>query len=377
MQQLQTEQQKWLEIALIIVVVIALGALFAWMFGQLPTERAGIAYDWTFRIYEALEGGKLQYQPIVGPHHPPWSMLPLIPLGLLSPSASWGVLVYAYLLVLTISVPYKRPIWRSVLALILMLVSSVAVRAMLDGNLEILSLTGSLVLILGYNTRRPLVVAIGVLLASAKPQVGTSLIVVVGIYMLLTWPRAAWLKAAAVVLPIVVVTFLWRGRDWLEVGLATGHSGWVGSSILTHSLPPILAWALIGAVGVITLFILAKSDYTLSREKAGMIIAANLFIAPFGSVNSLLPVLAVGIIPLFIRRPWLGLPVIALLIFPNVLRLGWALSNQAIPADVPDEFWNIPVFVAWAILAWQVYIEDRQSDRTEVAQPLVADAVEG
>jgi hypothetical protein len=358
-------RRAWLEIILIIGTIVCLGVLFASGFDQMPLEQAGIATDWTTRIYKGLEGGVLEYVPIRGPHHPPWSMLPVIPLGLLGASASWGVLVYTYLLVLTFSVPYKRPIWRSVLALALLLSAHVTLRTALDGNLEILSLAGVLLLVIGYNNVNGWILAIGVLLGSAKPQVGALLIIVVAFYVLRVWPRSEWLKAAALVLPIVALTALWRGREWFEIGFSTGHLGWIGSGVLGQTLSPIGAAAVIVLVIVALLYVLFKTGTTLSREKAAFIIATTLIIAPYGSIVSLLSLIAVGIIPLFLRRFWLGLLLILLMNVPTLTRLLGFLTDLGVQPDVPQAFWNIPLLCAWGSLGWHVVSASRQSDEQE------------
>jgi len=291
-------------------------------------------------------------------------------LGLLSPSASWGVLIYAYLLVLTLSVPYKRPIWRSVLALALLLSAHVTLRATLDGNLEILSLAGVLLLVISYNHVNGWMLAIGVLLASAKPQVGALLIIVVGVYVMRTWPRSEWLKASALVLPIVAFTALWRGREWVEIGFSTGHSGWIGSGVLAQTFSPIGAAGVVVLVIVGMLYVLFMTGTTLSREKAAFIIATTLIIAPYGSVVSLLSLIAVGIIPLFLRRFWLGLLLILLMNVPTLTRLLAFLTDVGVQPDVPQAFWNIPLLCAWGIFGWDVMSLSQQPDEQQATDGL-------
>ncbi len=72
---------------LIFILACTLMALvFAWAFDPLPSE---IAIDWHDRMYLGIADGQLNYVELRGgPHHPPWSLLPVLPLGYLSKSAS-------------------------------------------------------------------------------------------------------------------------------------------------------------------------------------------------------------------------------------------------------------------------------------------------
>jgi hypothetical protein len=52
------------------------------------------------------------------------------------------------------------------------------------------------------------------------------------------------------------------------------------------------------------------SERSLSRPKAGLLMAASFLLAPYAAGNSLLSILAIGVIPVLIEKPQVGLPLI-------------------------------------------------------------------
>jgi hypothetical protein len=88
-----------------------------------------------------------------------------------------------------------------------------------------------------------------------------------------------------------------------------------------------LVWII---VLVVTLYVSLTSQPVMGREKAGMLIAASLSLAPYSVGNSFLTVLAIGIIPLFQKRPWPGLLLILLadlpLLFPPQIAYNWGAN---------------------------------------------------
>src|SRR5690349_11973906 len=90
----------------ILVAVLCFGtaaALFIYFFEQLPVEGTTLGIDW-LGLHGEFQGGTIHYSITDGLRNPPWSVLPIVPLGLLSPRASWGVLSLLTILVFVISV---------------------------------------------------------------------------------------------------------------------------------------------------------------------------------------------------------------------------------------------------------------------------------
>ncbi len=66
-------------------------------------------------------------------------------------------------------------------------------------------------------------------------------------------------------------------------------------------------------VFIATLWVALRTDLSISREKAGMLIAASLILSPYTAGNSFLTVLAIGIIPLLQKNLILGAALIILI----------------------------------------------------------------
>jgi hypothetical protein len=74
----------------------------------------------------------------------------------------------------------------------------------------------------------------------------------------------------------------------------------------------------------------------------------SLLLAPYAAANSVLTVLAVGVIPLFQKRPWIGAVLIALINLPFVF-----------PPDVQFNYsaWYTTalLLVIWGVLNWTTH----------------------
>ena len=178
------------------VCLAAAALLFDAIFSQVSVEGTSLAIDWR-GVHKDFAGGTITYYN--GLRNPPWSVLPLLPLGLLSMGASWGLLIFFTFLVLVISVPRhprRAVFWLSVL-----------------------------LLMVGYRARQPYLLAGGMLLASAKPHEAVLLLAVVALYLWQTWPPGEWLKAAGAAALVVGLTLLWRGGEWFGALTGTYQQG--------------------------------------------------------------------------------------------------------------------------------------------------------
>jgi hypothetical protein len=327
------------------LVLVAVG-IFVWFFEQFPIEGTSLGIDW-ITLYRSLAGGQARYEP--GFINPPWTALMVAPLGLLSMRASWGLLALLTVAVEVASVPRATPRWRTYAGILLLIVSIPTLRHLADGNFEGLVIAGVILSLWAYRRQHVLGLIVGVLLATAKPQVGGLFVLALGLYMLQRWPRTQWTQAAAGVLIVVMGTLIWMGDDWLRTIRLTPDFGSLMDVSLRAAfnragIPAALYLAALGLILAITVWIVWRSRGTFSREKAGMLTAAALLVAPYSAGNSVLTVMAVGIIPLFQKRPLLGL---ALIILLNATIL--------ISRDFSAYYTTALLFLLWAAQNWWVW----------------------
>lgn len=343
---------------LLIILILSVAffvsaAIFISFFEQIPLEGTSLAIDWK-RLWTAVEGGTVRYDHARNILNPPWNVLLIMPLGLLSLRASWGILSLVTIAVLVASVPRVRKHWRYMLAVLLLVTSYPSLRHMVDGNFEALIISGTLLIVAGYKQRHALMLAVGILLATAKPQEVILILLALLLYALphLTTERFWW-RAASVVALVVVPAFLWRGQAWLGVMFALSERGSIMDMSLMAALnrPGFIPSPIIGILWLcfllLNLYLIWRTRPSLSREKAGALIAASLLISPYAAANSMLAVLAVGIMPLFLSRPLLGILLIALInvqfFWGRDLLFYWSAYYNT----------GLMLFV-WAVLMWQV-----------------------
>lgn len=340
---------------LFLTLVVVLGALgFMSFFNTLPLRSTTLALDWR-NLWQAFNAG-LQYDAGVGAlRNPPWSVLPLWPLGALPMASAWGLLVYASLIVLVLSVPRVRPRWRTWAGILLLVASFPSLRNIADGNFEALVIAGVLLTLAGYERQQPLTLSVGVLLASAKPQTVLLLMPVLALYVLQTWPLRAWLRAGLITGSVILVTFLWRGEQWLASLARMPQLGTVMEANLMASLtrldalPEAFNWALWLFVLAVTLLVVWRGNRHLSREKSGLLIAASLLLSPYAA-GTLVP-LAIGVIALFVKRPAWGLPLIVLIDVQLWL-------NQPQFVAIFAYYSTFTLVAMWAVLAVFVWREE-------------------
>jgi len=317
-------RNKFLDLAFLAISFVMVLILFAVFFEQIPTQNNTLAIDWK-TVWSAIRGGDLQYLPIDGIRFPPWSLVPLIPLGFLPMQTAWGILAAVGVFILVVSVPKiesKTFYWLSVLLLV---ISFPSIRNIVDGNMENLVVGGVLLILYGYSSKHIYAVAIGILLATIKLQEVTLVLVVLALYVLLTWTPRNWLKMGLCVTGAIAFSLLWRGQSWLVALFGLNYQKYTNSIIdisgsaalrrlgfIPSFVIPLFWISILG----ITLFVVWKSRTTLSREKAGMLIAGSLLIAPYAAGNSVLSVLAIGVIPLFQSHRLLGVILLALVNLP-------------------------------------------------------------
>ncbi len=273
-----------------------------------------------------------------------------------------------------VSIPFQISLKRGVFVLALLLGSHPLIRASVDGNLEVLTTIGVLILLAAYHQKNPWLLSAGVLLASAKPQVSFLLMAVIGAYVLKTWPWRRWGITAAVSGAVVGITMLWIGQEWLQSGFSPGHTGWAGLGVLDDMLPMGLVIVVALVVLVATIY-LAFRDTQLSRPKVALLIAAQLILSPYASLVSFTTLLVIGVGTLLMFDLWVGLLVYAVLNYGFFTRVYAALLAQPV-YDSPGWWWNTALLIVWTVLAVYVYLgRDKAVITAKQSDNLVDDKV--
>lgn len=358
---------RWqlIQVTILTICVVICAVVFVQFFQNIPIESGGIAIDWK-QIWPSIEGATVRYS--TGLKFSPWSAFLVSPLGLMSLSASWGLMAFITILILIVSVPrirQRRLYWLSILLLIM---SFPSLRHMVDGNFEGIIIAGALLILYGYNKRQPVGLAAGLLLITSKPQSGSLLIVTLGLYALVEMRQAEhrrfWVTTAAIVLVVITPFMIWKGGEWLNAMFGIAERGSIMDVSLLSTLnrvgfvpsPIILVIWFVFVMANIT--IAWRTRFTLNREKAGMLIAGSLLIAPYAAGNSLLTVLAVGVIPLFQSKPRIGLILILMIDCLIVWNRDMLFYYQA-------SFQNLTLLTIWGVLAWRTW----KAAQTETSAP--------
>jgi hypothetical protein len=348
-----------------LLIVIALAALIAF-FNQWPVENTFLGVDW-FQLWEAMSRDPIVWGNTAGFGLliPPWIVLIMQPIVHLPMRISWGVVAFLTFATLVASVPRLRNRRKYQISVFLLTFSYLALRQVADGNLEFLSIAGLVLCVVGYQKQNLFLLAAGIVLATHKPQEVILLMPVLGLYILLTYSPAQWLRLGLLVAAVIVPSMLWRGSEWLN-GMfgSVMRSSVVDISLfarLTRSFgfAPELASLFVAVVIVLSLWASWQTRPTFSHEKAGMLVAASLLISPYSAGNSILCVLAIGIIPLFQKNTRLGL------FFIVLTNLGWIVSflpavNDMRLLEAISTIWATGLCAMWlALLWWCLRVEGR------------------
>jgi hypothetical protein len=300
----------------VVIILLALFiVLFVSIFKRLPIEGTSLALDWG-GIWQGIEGGTINYGK--GLRNPPWSIIPVLPFGLLSFRESWALLAIVTLGVLVISVPRNssnRNFW---FYTFLISTSFPTLRLVADGNLEALAIAGILIMLHGYRSRSPGALSVGILLASAKPQESWLFILAIALYSYQQWSLKRVATAFTIVVLFVAPSMLWVGKDWLQALISIEARGSIMDASLIAAMNRLMVspW-LIGifwlAILIVTIVVVLRTGISFSRQKAGFLISASLLLSPYAAGNNMITVLAIGIIPLLKESPKTGLLMIVLI----------------------------------------------------------------
>lgn len=351
----------------VILVIVFIAILFINFFESVPAQ-IGWPIDWP-AFWSAMQHGDLRYVGVDGLRPPPWSMLPLLPLGYVSMRTGWALLSLISLISLILSVPRHRYQWQ---ATVLLVLSFPMLRVIVDGNFEALIVGGVALSVYAVRRHQPLMLAVGVVLATYKPQAVFLLLLVLAVTLLYEWSRSEQLKFAAATALIVGFAMLWRGQEWLIAVFGQNFDRYTGTLIdvtlmaalrrlgVESPVIPLLVWALFSGLTLYAVFGRGRSP--LNRYTAGFLSAASLLAAPYAAGNSLLVPYAIGIIPLlYIRTRW----AIVLVVCVNLSYLTNDVSNIGWIA-----YYNtLLLLVFWATLFWHIWSEKKAAQSVSVALP--------
>ena len=336
-------------LASILIVLV----IFAFFFGQIDTQNNTFAIDWK-NFYPSLQGGDIKYLSKDGVLFPPWALITLLPLGFLPVQISWGVMAGISTIILLFSVPQikgKALYWISCL---LVLASYPSFRNMADGNVEGVVIGGVLLILYGYQSKNLMATIAGVILATIKFQEIGLFLLAWGLFILFTWRPYTYLKIFIPLLIIVGISLLWRGETWFAVLIGAGQKYAdsvvnITLSAVSHriGLPPVLFLCIWVTILIITVAIVWKIRPTFSREIIGMLIASSLLLSPYAATNSVLTVLAIGVIPLFQSSPLIGGILILLFDIPLLFSADALYNFQA-------TYWTSLLFITWLILSLRI-----------------------
>jgi hypothetical protein len=254
--------------------------------------------------------------------------------------------------IFVISVPRNRA-WLTIVGLVLLLLSYPFLRHLIDGNVEAMVVGGALLAALAMQHKSPELLAGGLLLLSAKPQESWLAILVLLYGAWRGWPRRELVKgvglAAAFALPFAV----WKGTDWLAALQSFPYAGTnIDSSLF--NLFASLGWSpiLLAVVWLAILAVTLKSVWPamkLDLARIGLLITAGMLLSTYVAGNSLVVPLAMGVVPLFQRKPAIGLAIVGLYFLPYVF-----LAQTDLRLEYEHVYWTVVLLITWAAQVWDL-----------------------
>jgi hypothetical protein len=354
--------------------VLFAAALVIGVFRWLPIENTSLGLDWQ-TIWGGIRHGNVTFGQtggsVGGLFTPPWGILLLLPLGFLPFRDSWGVITFISLLALVFSVPRLTDKRLDHAGIVLLVVSFPALRNVADGNLGALVTGGVALSLYAYETSSPVLMFLGLMLATVKFQETWALVLLLLYLMLSRWPVSQWLRVVLFASPVVGASmFLWGGQ-WLSALLGgaspLGTARWLTSAMGRGSLIDITlsaalrrlgapewavaaSWVALLAVTLLVMFVWARVSNQLSRQVAAFLISSSLLLSPYASGNSFLTVLAIGIIPLLQEHRRVGGVMLLLANAPYLAPKGILYYYQSY-------YWTFMLLASWAVAGYVVLLE--------------------
>lgn len=286
---------------------------------------------------------------------PPWALIFVWPLTLLSLERSWALAAYLTLVVLSLSAPQSEGRGERLLGTLLLVAAYPALRQLIDGNLEALIIGGALLLAYSLARQKAWPFALSLLLLSAKIQ-ETWLLLPFAIYQQWrSWPRAERLKPYLYSGAIAALPLLIYGGGWVEAMVSFPWPGTLIDAGLSATmqrlgLPMALYWALwMGAMGAL-IYLWSAGRLGAERASYALLITAALLLGPYAASNTALTPFALGVIPLALVRPLWGLPLAGLYYLPYLM-LGdaeWRFGQES-------NYWTLVLGLTFLALLWDVW----------------------
>jgi hypothetical protein len=337
--------------------LLLLSGLFLLVIPLLRLSPENFAFDWRESFYGAIWRTDFGWE--THPFRvPPWSIPFFIPLTALPFNIGWAVMMAFTTISLVLVVPrFPKNVQRA--GLILLFTAYPVIRNYADVNLEAYVLLGLMLSFAAFQKQNPYLLALGVLLATIKPQNVSLLMLVIGSYMLQTWTKRNVLIFAGIVGAVVLASLVIWGRAWYTSLTTTPTGVSLSATFASLSLPSWFAILLQIGIGLITLFVVLRGNKEISKLKAGLLITASVIIAPYTNLTSLVSMLAFGGIALLQKRFWLGIIVFMLANSPYLYRL------SLVSLDLDSSLWvTIIMTITWLILLI-VYIQEEVLVPTE------------
>lgn len=337
-----------------------------WGFRLLPIENTTLGLDWR-TIWDGIYRGKVVFgnsgEIIGGMYTPPWGILFLLPLGFLSFRDSWGIISLISLLGLVSSVPKKNN-KLDILAISLLVFCFPSLRSFADGNLEGLVIGGVAVMLWAFRTQKPILLAMGILIASIKFQETWLLSLMILYLMNKKWSSSD--KAKVILFGGIVSgssMIIW-GRAWVESlfgkvsGVTVLSSAMGRGSLIDISLSGALerlgvpsgninlAVGLLLLATLFLLYVLDQRDKLFQDHVVSLLLAVSMLVAPYVSGNSFLTVIAIGVVPLFQASRMLGSVLFFLINVPY-------LFSQDILYYYQSYYWTFLLVAIWLISSWR------------------------
>jgi len=341
------------------LLLLAVG-LWVWAAQFLPLDNPIYAFDWRVYYWGAFKTGWPTYQVAEGIYNPPWTLLMLLPLRALPFNVGWALFTLLTTAVLILAVPRLANGRIDVWLTLALLCSHWTLRQLVDGNLAGLIIAGYLFLLIGWRTRSAWQIAAGILLVTAKYQEAWLTLLVLGGFILRTWPVRRWWLVVIIVAGIVLPSMLLLGAAWWQVlmpPIADGQAQFLSSvdpyrpivSLaalqVISSVPEWLRWGLWLFVLSLTVWSVARSRWEFSPSLAGCLLTASVLLSPYASGMSLATVLAIGVVPLARRHPITGWALLAFSYGPTLTRM------MGLSFDWPHVMQMAYLLAVWCALA--------------------------
>jgi hypothetical protein len=159
---------------------------------------------------------------------------------------------------------------------------------------------------------------------------------------------------------VFVTPFLvWKGAEWFAAARSFPYSETLIDSSLRYVLIRLgvnewIAWGIWGIVLLSTLWVLLRSKPMMDLRFAAILVTAGMMLSNYVAGDSLVTPLAIGVIPLFQRKAWIGLAVILLYFLPYV-----AILNLELRLAWEHVYWAGVLLITWGALVCDMYVKQR------------------